>query len=173
MKPTEKEYIMKEFKNGNIDVLVSTTVIEVGVDVPNATLMITENAERFGLSQLHQLRGRVGRGTEKSYCVLISDTTTEVGLKRMQIMKTSTDGFVVSQKDLELRGSGQFFGTRQHGLPELKVANLFSDVQILKSAQNAASDVMLNDELEAPYMSKVKARIERLFDSFENNDIFN
>jgi len=173
MKPTEKEYIMKEFKNGNIDVLVSTTVIEVGVDVPNATLMIIENAERFGLSQLHQLRGRVGRGTEKSYCVLISDTTTEVGLKRMQIMKTSTDGFVVSQKDLELRGSGQFFGTRQHGLPELKVANLFSDVQILKSAQNAASDVMLNDELEAPYMSKVKARIERLFDSFENNDIFN
>ncbi len=174
MKPSEKENVMNEFKNGNVDVLVSTTVIEVGVDVPNATLMVIENAERFGLSQLHQLRGRVGRGKEKSYCILISDTSGETGIKRMEIMTSSNDGFVISQKDLELRGCGQFFGTRQHGLPELKVANLFSDIEILKEAQNVAFQVLSDDPgLKSDEMAHIRKRIENLFSSLDGNDIFN
>ncbi|MDR1773699.1 MAG: ATP-dependent DNA helicase RecG [Clostridioides sp.] len=138
MKPKEKEAIMEKFRNNEINILVSTTVIEVGVNVPNATLMIIENAERFGLSQLHQLRGRVGRGSDKSYCVLIFNSKTEVCKKRMEIMCETNDGFKIAEKDLEIRGPGDFFGTRQHGLPDLKVANLFKHIKILKLAQKEA-----------------------------------
>ncbi|HFL2530849.1 ATP-dependent DNA helicase RecG [Clostridioides difficile] len=145
MKSSEKDEVMRLFKNKEIDILVSTTVIEVGVNVPNATLMIIENAERFGLAQLHQLRGRVGRGSHKSYCVLIYDSKTDVCRQRMAIMEETNDGFKISEKDLEIRGPGEFFGTRQHGLPELKVANLFKHIKILKLAQQEARYILGED----------------------------
>ncbi|MDY6612002.1 ATP-dependent DNA helicase RecG [Clostridioides difficile] len=145
MKSSEKDEVMGLFKNKEIDILVSTTVIEVGVNVPNATLMIIENAERFGLAQLHQLRGRVGRGSHKSYCVLIYDSKTDVCRQRMAIMEETNDGFKISEKDLEIRGPGEFFGTRQHGLPELKVANLFKHIKILKLAQQEARYILGED----------------------------
>lgn len=145
MKSSEKDEVMGRFKNKEINILVSTTVIEVGVNVPNATLMIIENAERFGLAQLHQLRGRVGRGSHKSYCVLIYDSKTEVCRQRMAIMEETNDGFKISEKDLEIRGPGEFFGTRQHGLPELKVANLFKHIKILKLAQQEARYILGED----------------------------
>ncbi len=174
MKPREKEYIMSEFKNGNIDVLISTTVIEVGVDVPNASVMLVENAERFGLSQLHQLRGRVGRGNDNSYCILVTDSKSDYARERMKIMSETADGFAISAKDLELRGSGEFFGTKQHGLPELKVANLFSDIEILKDAQKEAQLLMSDDKsLDLSEWKYIKDRIENLFYSLENENIFN
>lgn len=145
MKSSEKDEVMRLFKSKEIDILVSTTVIEVGVNVPNATLMIIENAERFGLAQLHQLRGRVGRGSHKSYCVLIYDSKTDVCRQRMAIMEETNDGFKISEKDLEIRGPGEFFGTRQHGLPELKVANLFKHIKILKLAQQEARYILGED----------------------------
>lgn len=145
MKSSEKDEVMRLFKNKEIDILVSTTVIEVGVNVPNATLMIIENAERFGLAQLHQLRGRVGRGSHKSYCVLIYDSKTDVCRQRMAIMEETNDGFKISEKDLEIRGPGEFFGTRQHGLPELKIANLFKHIKILKLAQQEARYILGED----------------------------
>lgn len=145
MKAKEKQEIMDSFAAGNIDVLVSTTVIEVGINVPNATIMLIENAERFGLAQLHQLRGRVGRGSEKSYCILVSDTKTKVAKERMKTMTESEDGFVISEKDLKLRGPGEFFGIRQHGLPELKIADLYKDMAILKEAQSAAAELLKKD----------------------------
>lgn len=145
MKSSEKDEVMERFKNKEIDILVSTTVIEVGVNVPNATLMIIENAERFGLAQLHQLRGRVGRGSHKSYCVLIYDSKTDVCRQRMAIMEETNDGFKISEKNLEIRGPGEFFGTRQHGLPELKVANLFKHIKILKLAQQEARYILGED----------------------------
>lgn len=147
MKPAEKNDIMQRFKNGEIDVIVSTTVIEVGINVVNASVMVIENAERFGLSQLHQLRGRVGRGSYKSYCILVCNSKSKVALERMKVMKDSNDGFLISEVDLKLRGPGDFFGTRQHGLVELKIANLYKDMDILKLAQEAAS-IMLKDENE-------------------------
>ncbi|HID8457148.1 TPA: ATP-dependent DNA helicase RecG [Clostridioides difficile] len=145
MKSSEKDEVMRLFKDKEIDILVSTTVIEVGVNVPNATLMIIENAERFGLAQLHQLRGQVGRGSHKSYCVLIYDSKTDVCRQRMAIMEETNDGFKISEKDLEIRGPGEFFGTRQHGLPELKVANLFKHIKILKLAQQEARYILGED----------------------------
>lgn len=145
MKSSEKDEVMRLFKDKEIDILVSTTVIEVGVNVPNATLMIIENAERFGLAQLHQLRGRVGRSSHKSYCVLIYDSKTDVCRQRMAIMEETNDGFKISEKDLEIRGPGEFFGTRQHGLPELKVANLFKHIKILKLAQQEARYILGED----------------------------
>ena len=145
MKSSEKDEVMRLFKDKEIDILVSTTVIEVGVNVPNATLMIIENAERFGLAQLHQLRGRVGRGSHKSYCVLIYDSKTDVCRQRMAIMEETNDGFKISEKDLEIRGPGEFFGTRQYGLPELKVANLFKHIKILKLAQQEARYILGED----------------------------
>ena len=145
MKTKDKDNIMERFKNKEIDVLVSTTVIEVGVDVPNSNIMVIENAERFGLAQLHQLRGRVGRGDYQSYCILKFEGKSENVRKRMKVMCETNDGFVISEKDLELRGSGDFFGTMQHGLPEFKIANLFEDVNILKLVQSVAIKILLDD----------------------------
>lgn len=124
MKQKEKDDIMERFAAGKIDILVSTVVIEVGINVQNASVMVIENSERFGLAQLHQLRGRVGRGNYKSYCILINDSETEVAAQRAEIMVSTADGFVIAEKDLEIRGPGEFFGTRQHGVPDLKIANL-------------------------------------------------
>lgn len=148
MRPAEKDEIMNRFAEGEIQVLVSTTVIEVGVNVPNANVMVVENAERFGLSQLHQLRGRVGRGGQQAYCILFAHGNNEVTVKRMQTMCRSNDGFYISEQDLKLRGPGDFFGVRQHGLPEMKIANLFSDMDILKEAQTAAEEFLKSENIE-------------------------
>ena len=170
MKPSEKDAIMTAFKNHELDILVSTTVIEVGVNVPNSTLMIIENAERFGLAQLHQLRGRVGRGKHQSYCVLIYGSNSEVCRKRMGIMEETNDGFKISEKDLEIRGPGEFFGTMQHGVPELKVANLFKHMKILKTVQQEARIIIVEDPtldfkeyrgLKREIESKFKDKIEK------------
>ena len=153
MKQSQKDEIMLKFKNHEIDILVSTTVIEVGVNVPNATLMIIENAERFGLAALHQLRGRVGRGDEKSYCILkcysFSDNTKE----RMNIMTKTNDGFKIAEKDLEIRGPGEFLGVRQHGLPEFKIANIFADNLVLEETSKVAKDIFLNRKDDINYKS--------------------
>ncbi len=160
----EKAEIMQAFVAGSIDILVSTTVIEVGVDVPNAALMIVENADRFGLSQLHQLRGRVGRGEHKSYCVLVSDSDNEATQARLRIMTKTNDGFKISEEDLKLRGPGDFFGSRQHGLPAMHVADLCSDMNVLQTAQQAAQDLLASDpELAAPEHAQLKMAVDRLF----------
>lgn len=145
MRPKQKDEIMERFKAGEIDILISTTVIEVGVDVPNSNIMVIENAERFGLAQLHQLRGRVGRGDYQSYCVLKYEGKSDTVRERMKVMCGTNDGFIISEKDLELRGSGDFFGTMQHGLPEFKIANLFEDMPILKSVQSIATKILQDD----------------------------
>ncbi|MDF2613589.1 MAG: ATP-dependent helicase RecG [Clostridia bacterium] len=145
MKPKEKNEIMQKFSKGEINILVSTTVVEVGVNVPNATVMLIENAERFGLAQLHQLRGRVGRGTYKSYCILVSDSKNKVTQKRLKIMEESQDGFVIAETDLKLRGPGEFFGTKQHGLPEMKIANLYQDAKALKEVQQCVKNILSID----------------------------
>ncbi len=155
MKQKDKDRIMEEFKKGDINILISTTVIEVGVDVPNANIMVIENAERFGLAQLHQLRGRVGRGEYQSYCILKYEGKGDTVKQRMKVMCDTNDGFIISEKDLELRGSGDFFGTMQHGLPEFKIANLFEDIQILKSVQSLAIKI-LNDD---PNLEKVENKL--------------
>ena len=147
MKAKEKDEIMQRFKDGEIKILIATTVIEVGVNVPNASIMVVENAERFGLAQLHQLRGRVGRGEYQSYCILKYEGNGETVRQRMKVMCDTNDGFIISEKDLELRGSGDFFGTEQHGLPEFKIANLFEDIGILKKAQKIAINIMEDDPL--------------------------
>lgn len=147
MKPKEKDEIMQRFKDGEIQILIATTVIEVGVNVPNSSIMVVENAERFGLAQLHQLRGRVGRGEYQSYCILKYEGNSETIRKRMKVMCDTNDGFVISEKDLELRGSGDFFGTEQHGLPEFKIANLFEDIVVLKRVQGLALKIMEDDPL--------------------------
>ena len=165
MKSKEKNNIMSTFVAGDTDILVSTTVIEVGVDVPNAALMIIENADRFGLSQLHQLRGRVGRGKHKSYCVLVSDTDNPDSEARLRIMAKTNDGFKISEEDLRLRGPGDFFGSRQHGLPAMHVADLCSDMNVLQTAQTAAQELLAQDpELELQEHAALKAAVERLFD---------
>ena len=164
MKAKDKDAIMSGFSAGDYDILVSTTVIEVGVDVPNAALMIVENADRFGLSQLHQLRGRVGRGAHKSYCILFSDSKSTDSQARLKIMTRTNDGFVISQEDLRLRGPGDFFGSRQHGLPEMHVADLSADMRVLKTAQEEAHAVLLSDpNLEKPEHRPLRERIETLF----------
>ena len=145
MKPKDKEKIMSAFQKGDIQLLVSTTVIEVGVDVPNATVMVIENAERFGLSQLHQLRGRVGRGKDKSYCVLVSDAQGESAKARLEIMCKTNNGFVIADKDLELRGPGEFFGSKQHGLPEMKIASFTENMDTVRLAHAAAKKVLALD----------------------------
>ncbi len=167
MKEKEKDRIMSDFVDGNIDVLVSTTVIEVGVDVPNAALMIIENAERFGLSQLHQLRGRVGRGKHKSYCVLVSDAKNSEAKARLSALCKTNDGFALAEEDLRMRGPGDFFGARQHGLPEMHIADLCTDTNLLTSAQSAAETVLLDD----PTLKKAENRplLDRLQELFDLN----
>ncbi len=164
MKAKEKEKVMEDFAAGNGDILVATTVVEVGVDVPNATCMVVENAERFGLSQLHQLRGRVGRGQAKSYCILLSEHPSEETKRRLKVMTQTNDGFEISREDLALRGPGDFFGQRQHGLPALKIADLSCDMALLDEAQQAAKGWMAQDPaLEKPESGALRARIETLF----------
>lgn len=168
MKPKEKDEIMQRFKNGEIDILVSTTVIEVGVDVPNSSLMVIENAERFGLAQLHQLRGRVGRGEYKSYCILKYSSNSQETKERMEIMVKTDNGMKVAEKDLELRGSGDFFGTAQHGLPEFKIANLFTDVEELKEVQALAIKIIGEDPtLSDDKNIKLKELVNEKFTSKE------
>lgn len=172
MKARDKDAVMAAFAAGETDILVSTTVIEVGVDIPNAALMIVENADRFGLSQLHQLRGRVGRGKHKSYCVLFSDSKTEEARARLKIMTETNDGFVISQEDLRLRGPGDFFGSRQHGLPEMHVADLSADMRVLKQAQEEAQAAVAADPtLSRPEDRPLRDRIRELFELYE--DTFN
>lgn len=171
IKPKEKEALMNSFSSGEIDVLVATTVIEVGVDVPNATLMIIENAERFGLSQLHQLRGRVGRGKNKSYCILVSDASGDDVKARLDIMCKTNDGFKISEEDLRLRGPGDFFGARQHGLPEMHLADLGADTNILKAAQEEAKALLASDpELRDENHQLLHDRIEAML---KHNTSFN
>ena len=162
MKGTEKEAVMTAFANGEIQLLVSTTVIEVGVDVPNAVIMAIENAERFGLAQLHQLRGRVGRGKYRSTCILISDNRGEENLRRLAVMKATNDGFKIADEDLKLRGPGDFFGNRQHGLPQLKVANLLSDMPLLQRAQTRAA-VLLDEDPNLIHHPQLWEAVEHLF----------
>ncbi len=166
MKAKEKQQIMEAFSKGEIDILVSTTVIEVGINVPNAVIMLIENAERFGLAQLHQLRGRVGRGSEKSYCILINEGKSKIAKQRMNVMTKSSDGFVISEMDLKLRGPGEFFGTKQHGLPELKIGNLYKDIAILKEAQKAAQELLQKDKyLELSEHEQLKKQVTALWQS--------
>lgn len=167
-----KQEAMQAFTAGETDVLVSTTVIEVGVDVPNATLIVIEDADRFGLSQLHQLRGRVGRGADKAYCVLVSATKNQDTRQRLKALCATNDGFKIAEKDLELRGPGDFFGSRQHGLPQLQVADLAGDTRVLQEAKQAAEEVLRADPaLEQPEHRPILERVRRLFS--ENPDIFN
>ena len=164
MKQKDKDNIMERFKKHEIDILVSTTVIEVGVDVPNSNIMVIENAERFGLAQLHQLRGRVGRGEYQSYCILKFEGKSDTVRKRMKVMCDTNDGFIISEKDLELRGSGDFFGTMQHGLPEFKIANLFEDVDMLKKVQSVAMKILsLDPKLEKEENKLLKELIKDKF----------
>lgn len=164
MKPKEKDEIMTRFKDGEIDILISTTVIEVGVDVPNANIMVIENAERFGLAQLHQLRGRVGRGEFKSYCILKYEGKGKTVRERMKVMCDTNDGFIISEKDLELRGSGDFFGTAQHGIPEMKIANLFEDISELKEVQKLANEIIkLDPDLTSEKNLKLRNLIKDKF----------
>jgi len=164
MKAAEKEKVMKKFRDGEIQVLICTTVVEVGVDVPNAAVMVIENAERFGLSQLHQLRGRVGRGSWESTCILITDNTGEDCKKRMKIMSSTADGFRISEEDLKLRGPGDFFGSAQHGLPPLKIADIACNTELLSKAQNCARELLEDDpNLEKPQNGSLKMDTLRLF----------
>lgn len=164
MKPSEKERVMSDFASGKIQLLVSTTVVEVGVDVPNSVIMVIENAERFGLSQLHQLRGRIGRGKYKSTCILISDAQNEQAKTRLKIMCKTSDGFKIADEDLRLRGPGDFFGSRQHGLPELKIADMLENTDILKKARQAAQELLREDiTLKNEENSLIKKSVEKLF----------
>ncbi|MBQ8123189.1 MAG: ATP-dependent DNA helicase RecG, partial [Ruminococcus sp.] len=168
MKAAEKDKVMKRFHDGEIQVLICTTVVEVGVDVPNAAVMVIENAERFGLSQLHQLRGRVGRGEYESSCILITDNTSEECVRRMKIMSSTTDGFKISEEDLKMRGPGDFFGSAQHGLPPLKIADIACNMELMNKAQTCAKEILAEDpELTKAEHTSLKMDVLRLF----NKDI--
>ena len=165
LKPKEKAAVMEDFRAGRLDALVSTTVIEVGVDVPNATVMVIENAERYGLSALHQLRGRVGRGAAESWCFLVSDNESESVRSRLKFLCSTADGFAVAQYDLETRGPGDFFGSRQHGLPALQIADLAADTRTLHAAQREAAAILAADPLlQKPEHALLAAQVERMFD---------
>lgn len=165
LKPKEKAEVMDDFKSGRLDALVSTTVIEVGVDVPNATVMVIENAERYGLSALHQLRGRVGRGAAESWCFLVSDNSSESVQKRLKFLCSTSDGFAVAQYDLETRGPGDFFGSRQHGLPTLQIADLMNDTRTLHAAQSEAVALLAEDPLlQRPEHALLARQVEQMFD---------
>lgn len=170
MKPKEKDSVMRRFADGEISILVSTTVVEVGVDVPNATVMMVENAERYGLSQLHQLRGRVGRGKDQSYCILVSDAQNEETTARLGVLCGTNDGFRIADADLKLRGPGDFFGDRQHGLPTLKIADMAEDMDCLNLAQKAARDILSADpSLELPEHRGLRAETRQLFSHLERS----
>ena len=168
MKSREKDTVMSAFAAGETNILVSTTVIEVGVDVPNASLMVVENAERFGLSQLHQLRGRVGRGQHQSYCVLVSDNKNDETRQRLRAMTKTADGFKIAEEDLRLRGPGDFFGLRQHGLPGLRVADIGCDTRLLTEAQTAAEELQAHDPSLARHPDTAE-RVQKLFRQSENS----
>ena len=164
MNQAEKDRIMTDFKAGKIHVLVSTVVIEVGINVPNATVMIIENSERFGLAQMHQLRGRVGRGEEQSYCILVLDGETEVARQRSQVMEETGDGFVIAEKDLMLRGTGEFFGLRQHGVPEMKIADIYRHSKILKRTAPETEKILGEDPLlQLPKNEDIRERIFEMY----------
>lgn len=164
MKGSEKEAVMRDFKDNRIQLLISTTVVEVGVDVPNAVVMVIENAERFGLSQLHQLRGRVGRGKHASTCILVSDAQNEEAQRRLKVMCETNDGFRIADEDLKLRGPGDFFGARQHGLPELRIADMLNDTEVLRETSAAARELLESDPiLEAPEHRGLAALVNELF----------
>ncbi|MDO4177070.1 MAG: ATP-dependent DNA helicase RecG [Bacillota bacterium] len=171
MKQSEKDEIMADFSDGKIDILVATVVIEVGINVPNATVMIIENAERFGLAQLHQLRGRVGRGSSQSYCFLIQGSDSELARKRGEIMEKSNDGFFIAEEDMKIRGPGEIFGTRQHGLPDMKLADMVRHIDVLNTARDEAKAILADDPgLLKPENSKLKNRVKKLFgDDFSLN----
>lgn len=172
MKQSDKDRIMQEFNAGEIQILISTVVIEVGINVPNATVMLVENAERFGLAQLHQLRGRVGRGEEQSYCILISEGGSKVAEERAEIMKATNDGFLIAEKDLELRGPGEFFGMRQHGVPELKLADLAKHIKILNTVREEAERILNEDQLlTGKEFVKLKNKIDKMFHDTERLNI--
>lgn len=165
MSAQEKEDVMQKFRDRQIDVLICTTVVEVGVDVPNAAVIVIENAERFGMSQIHQLRGRVGRGQFASYCILITDNTSEECVKRMKIISSTTNGFEISEADLQLRGPGDFFGNAQHGLPPLKIADLSCNIELMNDAKQCASEILSDDPtLSKPCNASLKMEVIRLFD---------
>lgn len=173
MKPDEKEKIMADFKEGRTSVLVSTTVIEVGINVPNATIMVVENADRFGLAELHQLRGRVGRSKLKSYCILISMLNSDISKQRMAVIKGSCDGFEIARRDMELRGTGEFFGMRQSGLPELKLADLFRDGDILKATNELAESMVDDGYAQRKEFKNLKDEVQRKFRSVSDAVTFN
>ena len=170
MKPKDKEAVMRSFKNGEIELLVCTTVIEVGIDVPNAAIMVIENAERFGLSALHQLRGRIGRGQYKSTCIFISDYKSGVTADRLNVIKNSTDGFKIADEDLRLRGPGDFLGSRQHGLPSLKIADIYADNDILRLASMAAANILEADpKLKLPQNESLRKEIILMYKKLNEN----
>ncbi len=170
MKPREKEKVMRRFSEGEIQLLISTTVIEVGIDVPNAVIMVIENAERFGLSQLHQLRGRIGRGEYKSDCILISDSKARDTKERLSVIKNTSDGFKIADADLELRGPGDFLGSRQHGLPEMKIADLFADRDVLKTASREVELLLSKDsKLESEENKALRQEIKTLYSKLNHN----
>ncbi len=164
LKQETKEAVMREFRNGTLHILVSTTVVEVGVDVPNATIIIIQDADRFGLAQLHQLRGRVGRSTDQAYCILVANPSTGEGKARMKIMQSTSDGFVIAEEDLKLRGPGEFFGTRQSGMPDLKIADLIKDIKVLQTAREEAQDLVSQDPgLSKPENAGLKEKVMEKF----------
>lgn len=163
MKADEKNQVMEEMRKGNIHILVATTVIEVGVNIPNATIMAIENADRFGLAQLHQLRGRVGRGAHQSYCILVSDSDSKIAIERLKYMTKSENGFDIAEKDLELRGAGEVLGQRQHGLPELKIADILNDTALLKQSRDAVEYLYESDKLAEPEYQRMKKELDARF----------
>ena len=170
-KSDEKERVMADFAANRYPLLVATTVIEVGVDVPNASVMVIENAERFGLSQLHQLRGRVGRGEFQSYCVLISDAKNELTTNRLEILCSTNDGFKIADEDLKMRGPGDFFGERQHGLPQMSIAD-FADTKNLELSQRIADDILfIYKDLRHDELRLLKAEVDRLFSRGGHNTL--